>query len=221
MASHNSDEARLFINPDTSDTQAAFDAFLAAQFPAATRAQVEYINSTLYPPPPPSSVPLARGSGSSLSYSTHAGRLALLDADVYNICWTVLLAATYAPYSHNYIFSIPPGYHAQDLAYTFYNGKSFQKQVDVEVARILQRAIANFVVGGDPNGGDGGGGGGGQEGRLFPAWRAGLGGLGKGGWGKEGVRVANLTGEGVKGGDEAGAAGRCKWWLGNAFAGSN
>ena len=50
MAGYTVDEARLFV-PPTSDTQAAFDVFLAFQFPRATAADFKYINQTLYPPP--------------------------------------------------------------------------------------------------------------------------------------------------------------------------
>ncbi|KAI4244205.1 MAG: hypothetical protein LQ352_006896, partial [Teloschistes flavicans] len=108
MAGHNSDEARLFI-PPTRDSEAAFEEFLATRFPHATEAQIRFINRTLYPPPPSS-------SHASIPYTTHYGRLKQLDADIYNICWTVLLASTTARRAYNYIFSIPPGYHAQDLA---------------------------------------------------------------------------------------------------------
>ncbi|KAL8627146.1 hypothetical protein Q9189_007155 [Teloschistes chrysophthalmus] len=192
MAAHNSDEARLFIGSPGDKytrTQAAFDGFLAAHFPTATIQQIKYINEVLYPGP--------------ASYA----RLARLDADVYNVCWTVLLADT-ADKAYNYIFSVPPGYHAQDLAYTFYNGEGFQKGVDVGVARVLQRAIADFVVGGDPNGGGGEGDRGDGEGEgKWPVWG-------------RGTRVANLTVEGVRVGREE-AVERCMWWFRTAFAGAN
>ncbi|KAL8662681.1 MAG: hypothetical protein Q9202_004465, partial [Teloschistes flavicans] len=195
MAAHNSDEARLFI-PPTRDSEAAFEEFLATRFPRATEAQIRFINRTLYPPPPWHS----SFSHPSIPYTTQYGRLKQLDADIYNICWTVLLASTTAVRAYNYIFSVPPGYHAQDLAYTFYNGEAFQKDVNVQVAKVLQRAIANFVGGGDPNGGEAGGevggevgaeggGKGGGEGRFFPVWGP-------------GAQVANLTEMGVRGGVE-------------------
>ena len=221
MAGHNANEARLFI-PPTSNSQSAFDAFLTAQFPTATAAQIDYINHTLYPPPDPNT-----------TYTTQNARLSLLDADVYNICWTVLLASTYAPRAHNYIFAVPPAYHAQDLAYTFNSGASYQHNVNVIVAHVLQRAVTNFVQGGNPNG----------EGLpSFPAWtmrveegegwsRGRIGGQdvderrsggeeGDHGLESDWARVVKLTNHGFPIAREQ-AVGRCGWWFESAFAGSN
>ncbi|KAG7009793.1 carboxylesterase patB [Physcia stellaris] len=196
MAGHNANEARLFI-PPSSNTSAAFDTFLKSQFPTATRAQIRYINNTLYPPPNPRT-----------PYSTQNGRLSLLDADVYNLCWTVLLAATYAPRAWNYIFSVAPAYHAQDLAYTFYNGASYQHDVNVTVAHALQRSIANFVRKGDPNG---------RQVPRFPAWEVRQEDVvGR----RKEAEVLNLTESGFPVGKEE-AVGRCGWWFESAFAGSN
>ena len=196
LAGHNANEARLFI-PPSSDSQAAFDAFVKSQFPTATAAQIAYINHTLYPPD-------FSGINETHPYISQNGRLSLLDADVYNLCWTVLLADTYAPNAHNYIFSVPPAYHAQDLAYTFYNGESFQHGVNVTVARALQGYIANFVLGGDPNGK-------GLPG--FPSWDG-------SGSTSSGARVLNLTVDGFDVVQEP-ARERCAWWSQTAFAGSN
>lgn len=201
MAGHNANEARLFI-PPSSDSQAAFDAFLDFQFPTANASEIEYINTTLYPPDFSGAQP----------YKTQNGRLSLLDADVYNLCWAVLLAATYAPRAWNYIFSVPPAYHAQDLAYTFFNGREYQRDVNGTVARVLQEAVANFVVQGNPNGGG------------LPAFPAGTskeedvvrGGPVVG----EGSQVPKLTVDGFPVVEES-AVGRCGWWYETAFANSN
>ena len=201
MAGHNANEARLFI-PPTSNSQAAFDAFLTTQFSAATPTQLDYINHTLYPPPNPNT-----------NYTTQNARLSLLDADVYNLCWTVLLASTYALRAYNYIFAVPPAYHAQDLAYTFYNGASYQRHVNVTVAHVLQRAVTNFVRSGSPN----------REGLpSFPAWTKGLEETEEGAKGlwSDGTRVVRLTNNGFPIAREE-AVGRCGWWVGSAFAGSN
>lgn len=202
-----SKQARLFI-PPSSNTQSAFDSFLAAQFPAATPAQIGYINNTLYPPPSPN-------PSSTYPYTSQFERLSLLDADVYNLCWTVLVSAAYARTgAHNFIFAVDPGYHAQDLAYTFYNGQPFQKEVNVTVAGTMQRAVADFVLGGDPNGGE-------RDGPRFPKWKADLSEVLIGG--DEAVSqapVLRLTGEGYVEEKES-AAGRCGWFFHTAFAGSN
>ena len=228
MAGHNSNEALLFISP-TQDSQAAFDAFLSFQFPTASKEQIDYINNTLYPPPP------APGH----DYDSQYQRLSLLDADVYNLCWATLLAATYAASgAHNYIFGVDPGLHAQDLAYTFYNGQAFQVDVNTTVAEVLQQAIANFVVYGDPNGqvsthpavvtqkrwdaaAPGGYGSGNVALPLFPRWTADQTAVTKGG--SDAIRdapVVNLTNGGFLEATEA-AAGRCGWFFETGFANSN
>ena len=202
MAGHNANEARLFV-PPTSNSQAAFDSFVQSQFPTATPDEVQYINNTLYPPD---------FSGKALPYTSQNGRLSLLDADVYNLCWAVLLAATYAPHAHNYIFSVPPAYHAQDLAYTFYNGDSNQHDVNLTVAHVLQSYIANFALRGDPNG----------EGLpLIPPWTTPERVVVEGGVAAlAGANAVNLTVHGFPIVQEA-AAERCGWWYRTAFAGSN
>ena len=204
VAGHNANEARLFV-PPTSDSQAAFDAFLAFQFPRATAAEIKYINQTLYPPP---------SSGTHGSYTTQNERLSLLDADVYNLCWTVLLAGTYTPRAWNYIFSVPPAYHAQDLAYTFYNGAPNQHDVNVTVAKTLQKYIVNFVVNGDPNGG---------HSMRIPNWGVSLTdviGDGDDPALLSRARVLDLKSDGFSV-DRENAVGRCGWWFETAFAGEN
>ncbi|KAM0799461.1 Alpha/Beta hydrolase protein [Usnea florida] len=204
MSAHNSDEARLFI-PPTSNSSSAFDDFLASQFPTASPSQISYLNHTLYPPPPTPNHP----------YTSQFGRLSLLDADVYNLCWTALLSATYSRTgAHNFIFGVDPGYHAQDLAYTFYNGQQFQKDVNVTVAQTLQRAVANFVLHGNPNGGR-------ERGPQFPQWTADLNVVIQGGDAAVSqAPVLKLTNEGFLEGQES-AAGRCGWFFQTAFANSN
>ncbi|KAL8825487.1 MAG: hypothetical protein Q9191_004385, partial [Dirinaria sp. TL-2023a] len=202
MAGHNANEARLFI-PPTSNSQAAFDSFLQSQFPTASADEIRYINETLYPPD---------FSADTEPYTSQNGRLSLLDADVYNLCWAVLLAATYAPDAHNYIFSVPPAYHAQDLAYTFYNGDSNQHDVNLTVAHVLQSYLANFVVRGDPNG---------HGLPHIPTWTTSeMVALDGGSAALAGAKAVNLTVEGFPVVRES-AAGRCGWWFQTAFAGSN
>ena len=202
MIGHNANEARLFI-PPTSDSQADFDAFVQSQFPTATPDEISYINNTLYP---------ADFDGTNEPYTSQYGRLSLLDADVYNLCWAVLLAATYTPRAHNYIFSVPPAYHAQDLAYTFYNGDSNQHDVNLTVAHVLQKYITNFVMRGDPQG---------PGLPSFPKWTTSEKDVVQGGpTALAGAHVVNLTTNGFPIVQEP-AVERCGWWYETAFAGSN
>ena len=188
-------QAALFASP-SSNTQAAFDAFINGVLSTATPSQVKHINQTLYPP---------EFSGTQ-PYKNQFERLSLLDADTFNVCWTVLLASTYAPRAHNYIFSIPPGFHAQDLAYTYYNGGGYQ--VNATVARVLQGYVAKFALTGDPNG---------SGLPSFPNWTPSLEDVEQ----KrtlEGTKVLNLTNSGFPIAQEP-AKMRCEWWIETNFAG--
>ena len=48
----------------------------------------------------------------------------------------MLFAQIYTRNTSNYIFSVPPVYYTQDLAYTFYNEMSYQRNMNVTVARV-------------------------------------------------------------------------------------
>lgn len=52
--------------------------------------------------------------------------------------------------SYNYLFSVPPGTHGEDVPYTFYNGVS-SSVVNASVAYNLQAYLTNFIKYGDPN----------------------------------------------------------------------
>ena len=127
-----------------------------------------------------------------------------------------MLAGTYTPRAWDYIFSVPPAYHAQDLAYTFYNGAPNQHDVvNVTVAKTLQKHIVKFVVNGGPNGG---------RSMRVPNWGVILTdviGDGDDPALLSRARVLNLTTDGFSMVTEN-AIRRCGWWwFETAFAGEN
>lgn len=84
--------------------------------------------------------------------------------------------------------------------------------MNLTVARVLQRYVANFAIRGDPN----------ANGLpRFPKWTTQhASALGGGTVALAGANVVNLTVRGFPVGKEP-AVERCAWWLRNAFAGSN
>lgn len=113
---------------------------LAQAYPIADNATLNYITQTLYPDNP-------KGNSSEIA------RAALITSESTFSCNTRYLSRAFGPAIYNYIFTIPPGVHGQDIPYTFYNGGG--KSLSVarpEVAIQLQKYITNFVITGKPDG---------------------------------------------------------------------
>jgi carboxylesterase type B len=65
-------------------------------------------------------------------------------------CSTNMLARAYNNSVFNYIFSVPPSLHGDDVYYTYYNGPSLHVQNET-LAVIMQRYFTSFVMTGNPN----------------------------------------------------------------------
>ena len=53
---------------------------------------------------------------------------------------------------YNYLFNVPPAFHADDIAYTFFDDSMDSSAVDSDLALTFQEYLLNFVRKGDPNG---------------------------------------------------------------------
>ena len=51
--------------------------------------------------------------------------------------------------NHVYLFGVPPGIHAMDVPYTFYNGPS-SEVADPDLALAMQQYITSFAESGIP-----------------------------------------------------------------------
>lgn len=177
MVGHNSNEGLLFASPFiTNDTGLA--AYLTAAIPAAQPAAIDHIVSDLYP---------ADFNGSH-GYTSQLGRTALLVSEAVFACNTRYLGLAYKNATYSYYFSVPPGLHGEDVAYTFYNGGA---GVNATVAGALQDYITSFAMNGSPN----------EEGvPFFPLY---------GGNASTAVMDAKALGTQVR---DTAANGRCDWW---------
>lgn len=139
LIGHNSEEAVEFVDPNIS-TDAELLAGLEVGFPEVSNATLTYILDTLYP---------------AASYSTPFLRAVQINTDAYFACTTRYLALAKGNNTYNYIFAIPPGYHADDTKYTFYNGDYSTLDdgfpINVPIAYALQDSIIAFTQTGDPN----------------------------------------------------------------------
>lgn len=141
VAAHNALEAAPFVSPADVATDAGVAAQLARTFPAASAATRAYVLDVLYPAP---------------AYASPFLRAVQIASDSSFACATRFLALAAGNDTYNYLFSYPPGYHAEDTSYTFYNGDAGALvdgyPVDVDLAYALQDYIVGFTISGDPNG---------------------------------------------------------------------
>lgn len=145
MTAHNSNEGAFFASPFFS-TEADIAHNLIAVLPTISNSTIAYITGTLYPPVYNGSYP----------YTNIYERVSLITAEISFTCNTRYLNTAFLNETHSYYFTVPPGLHGEDIAYTFFNGDTTTLDdglpVNATVAAVLQRYIMNFVVTGNPNG---------------------------------------------------------------------
>lgn len=179
MAAHNSFEAAPFV-PSTIASEAELIEALTASFPGV--ANLTHVLDTLYP---------------ASDYQSDFLRGVQLVGDVDFSCTTRYLALALGNQTHNYIFAVPPGYHAQDTSYTFFNGDTSTLNdgiaVDAGLAAALQDYIVGFAATGVPADNPAG------TAPEFPVYG-------------EDAAVVRITAEGVVAGTDDMANERCAWW---------
>lgn len=144
MAGHNSNESIPFT-PTSVYTDALFTAYVKASLPNIAPAALQELITVIYPP-------VYDGTH---GYWSEFGRLAQLEADFFFACSTNYLATAYGNATYNYIFAYPPGYHGEDVPYTFFNGDTSSIDdglpVNPALAIPLQDYLMSFVKTGNPN----------------------------------------------------------------------
>ncbi|KAJ9603666.1 hypothetical protein H2200_011852 [Cladophialophora chaetospira] len=141
MAGHNLNEGYNFMDP-FAQNETVFDEDFRIFFPTITNATVDYITQMLYPP-------IFDGSH---NYTNYTGRGDLWLSEAIFTCNTNYLARAYGNNVHNYIFSVPPSLHGDDISYTYYNGPNPPYVKNDTLAIIMQKYFTNFAIKGDPNG---------------------------------------------------------------------
>lgn len=142
MTGHNSDEGALFTPPYLT-TDATLQAQIEVAFPHAPQKSVDYVTKTLYPPVFDGSQP----------YKNQFERGSLIISEAVFTCNTNYLATALGNKTYSYLFSIPPGFHGQDVSYTFFNGATTALPTGVQngtVAVALQEFLTSFVKDGRP-----------------------------------------------------------------------
>ncbi|KAL3421995.1 carboxylesterase family protein [Phlyctema vagabunda] len=143
MIGRNDQEGVLFTDPYISN-ESDFVANVESFFPSARPDVIDYIVNDLYPDD------LRASNG----YTTEVLRAAAASAESCFTCHTRYLNKKFGNNSYAYSYDVPPAIHAQDVAYTFYNGDTLTwdfRPVVAEVAYALQDYVVNFVMRGSPN----------------------------------------------------------------------
>ncbi|KAI9681318.1 MAG: hypothetical protein M1817_002601 [Caeruleum heppii] len=141
MSGYNSDEGRLFVNQSLS-TEDDYATYLRGFYPFATPDQISYIQNTLYPP--------LSSNTPNLPYTTFQQRLGLTFADAFLNCQAYAADRAYISRAYEYVFAVPPGYHFQDISYTFFTLPT-PPGVDAGIAAAFQKYLTQFAKQGDPN----------------------------------------------------------------------
>jgi carboxylesterase type B len=139
MAGHNSAESVPSI-PTNISTESDIENFFETIVPAVSSDIEEYILDVLYP---------------AANYSNEFLRAAQIVTDSGFACSTRYLGVAFKNATYNYLFAIPPGYHAEDIPYTFFNGDTSTLDDGVAVNEAIAHALQDYLVGfamtGDPN----------------------------------------------------------------------
>ncbi|KAJ4423137.1 hypothetical protein N0V82_002266 [Gnomoniopsis sp. IMI 355080] len=139
IAAHNSLEAAPFVNSSIS-TEADVIQALEMNYPEASNATITYILDVLYP---------------ASDYSSEFLRAVQIASDSMFSCSTRFLAVALGNQTYNYLFAVPPGYHAEDVSYTFFDGDTTTLDdglaVIADLAYALQDYIVGFTLSGNPN----------------------------------------------------------------------
>ncbi|KAK0105296.1 hypothetical protein ONS95_004320 [Cadophora gregata] len=147
MVSHNSEEGVQSTSPFLT-TDAAVAKNLREVFPTANNETIAYILDTLYPAVYDGTYP----------HTSLFGRASLITADISFTCSTRFLDVAFQNETYPYYFTVPPGFHGGDIAYTFFNGDTTTLNdglpVQLAIATAMQRYITNFAMSttGNPNG---------------------------------------------------------------------
>ncbi|KAI9794073.1 MAG: hypothetical protein M1816_006698 [Peltula sp. TS41687] len=139
MVGHNANEGLVFASPYVR-TQDDYVSLIRTDLPTASPEVVDYISQTLYPP-------IFNGS---FGYRDQIQRTALTLAEVGFSCNTNYLGRAYGNQTYNYLFSIPPALHGQDVPYTFFDGPN-PMVLATPIAIALQEYITSFAATGNPN----------------------------------------------------------------------
>ena len=144
MNGHQLNEGVVFTRRWVSD-EPSFVALVQFWTPNANTSTISHITDILYP---------ASFDG-TFPYHDQLNRAILFVSEYVITCHTNWLDRAFRNKIYGYQFSVPPGVHAQDTEYTFYNGPGTTDAYmtyNATVAQALQQYIRSFAKSGTPSG---------------------------------------------------------------------
>jgi len=143
MVGHNIAESPGFTPPYLK-TETDFETWLGQTFPGIAQPVSDYILQTLYP---------AAYNGSQ-PYTSPLARAFLIVQEAIFACNTYYVDKAFRNQTYAYEFEVPPGFHGEDIPYTYYNDQGSDPAIGLiaPVALELQGYLVNFAMTGNPNG---------------------------------------------------------------------
>lgn len=140
MVGHNSMEGPYFTPPSIeADSDVA--AQLRYVLPYAPQKTIDYVTTVLYPTVFDGTYP----------YTSHFERASFIASEIIFTCNTNYLSTAFANKTYSYLFAVAPGFHGQDVPFTFYSGGAVADPTYGTVARALQDFITSFAISGRPH----------------------------------------------------------------------
>lgn len=151
LLAHNSNEGAIFTDPAIT-TAIDFYSSLRDLIPTTSTPVFNYIIQELYPP-------IFNDTTGKYPYTNNFERAELVISEAVIICNTDYIARAFNNQTYNYIFSYPPGFHGEDVAYTFFEpdsmgmavGSNPYGPVNASIATVMQDYITSFAATGNPN----------------------------------------------------------------------
>ncbi|KAH8673786.1 Alpha/Beta hydrolase protein [Xylariales sp. PMI_506] len=144
LITHTSNESVPFTDT-TVATASELEAYVELNFPEASADTISYMLDTVWPDVLDGTYP----------WETEFARAVKIGTEAFFACSTRFLAVALGNNTYNGIFAYPPGYHAQDLAYFFFNGDTTTTDdglpVEPTIAYAMQDYYMTFVKTADPN----------------------------------------------------------------------
>ncbi|KAM7215454.1 carboxylesterase family protein-like protein [Rhypophila decipiens] len=189
MVSYTSDEGLLFTDPRVQDNT-AFKALFQQLMPSIPASKINQLATIVYP----------EDFSGAQGYTDQSSRLRLALAESIVQCNAFATHLAYKNASRAFIFDVFPKIHAEDVAYTFWNGEStdsFGIPINLPVALNLQKWVVDYaMVGAGP----------GSAANVIPVYTNAA----------KTLQVTD-TGNSVIQPDWA-ANPRCRWWVEGLFA---
>lgn len=144
MLQHTSNESVPFTSTNVT-TAAELREYVIDQFPGLTNETYNYMLDVVWPDVLDGTYP----------WTTEFSRAVKIGTEIQFACSARYLSVAFDNATYDSIFAYPPGYHAQDVPYLFFNGDTTTLDdglpVNPTIAQAIQDHVVTFASTGNPN----------------------------------------------------------------------